>query len=265
MDSLLLITPTLGKRTLEDYLEITSQGGPWQWVLVCPADVLADLAVRLAGKKGLGLTAERKGGMYAAINSAVERSSERWISYINDDDRLERGFNEMRRLHCVADNEHVIAYGRVRMIAEDGRDMYEFPHSRDSRHIEELWAENIMPFTQQGMIFSRRVWDELGGFSEDFRYSGDLDFWVRAKLAGFRFKYYDIVVACWRVRAGQLSADSEAVRQESARALAPVFALGLPLYSRILAKARFRCFNFPNYVMRFMRTGRLRQAEVFLR
>jgi GT2 family glycosyltransferase len=201
--------------------------------------------------------------MYAAINSAMRECPGEWFSYINDDDRLERGFGEMLREHCVPANERVIAYGRVDMIDEAGRRLYGFPSTGRAGDIAALWCEGIMPFTQQGMIAHRSVWDAVGGFDENYRYSGDLDFWVRARQCGFRFKYYNKTVACWRIRRGQLSANKAGVRRETTRALTPVMAHPPSWWRRLSAKARFRLVNIPCYLGRWARLGRLRQSEVF--
>lgn len=262
MKSLALITPTLGLRSAEEYAQILPERVPgWPWCVVCPPQRRVALSAMLGGEAQV--IDERSAGMYGAVNCGVEFTTAEWITYINDDDALEPGFVTMAHRHCVAGNERVIAYGRVAMIDLSSRELYQFPTTGEAADRLALWREGIMPFTQQGMIFSRQVWETLGGFDESYRYSGDLDFWVRAHLAGFTFKFFGLPVAAWRIRTGQLSGHHVAVREETERALAPIREMKLPWWVQKQAKLRFRVRNLPQYFLRGLKLHRLRQAGVF--
>jgi glycosyltransferase involved in cell wall biosynthesis len=242
---------------------VKAASGVSDWALVCPADRLHELSFLVKVPEGVRFYAEERSGMYSAINSGFRNCEGEWLSYINDDDRLEEGFTAMVKSHCVTGNEAKIAYGRVKMINEYGNSLYDYPWTGRVADIVALWSAGIMPFTQQGMVFHRSVWDRLGGFDGSYRYSGDLDFWVRAHLAGYTFKSYDLTVASWRIRPGQLSSNKSAVQAETKRALAPIRALRLPCSSRNIAKLRFRFRNFFQYLQRISKIGRLTQASVF--
>jgi hypothetical protein len=261
IDMLDIYTATLGAKLELLRRDIDALGESTFWHVIHPPG--ASFTGGVAARASL-CCESRSCGLYSALNEVCATSGqERWLSYVNDDDRLLGGFGKMVKLHLAEANENVIAFGRVNMCDEHGASLYEFPFTDRMHDLAPLWAESIMPFTQQGMIFSRLVWETLGGFDERYRYSGDLDFWVRAHLAGFTFKFYDLPVAAWSIRPGQLSGHRAAVQLETERALAPIREMNLSWVERKLAKLRFRLRNSPQYIRRGLKLRRLRQAEVF--
>ena len=55
-------------------------------------------------------------------------------------------------------------------------------------------------------VFRRRVYEAIGGFDEALRTNEDYDFWLRAALAGFRFRRNDRPLGHYRRRDDSLSA-----------------------------------------------------------
>ncbi len=253
-----LVTATLGSgRFAQDLMatippatkwSVVSRGGPPVWL---PPDAIfiEEGAVSL--------------GLYGALNLGLSQGYWDWFSYVNDDDRLGADFARLAAVHCRPENRRVIAFGRVSMIDEAGRSLYDFPTTDRLGDLAALLSEGIMPFTQQGMIASRDVWETLGGFDARYRLAGDLDFWVRAWQAGFEFRFYDLRVGDWRLRAGQQSADGQRMWAEQERCLAAIREKAPPRRARFVAKWRFRLRNTPNYLARFWRLRRLRQSTVF--
>lgn len=202
--------------------------------------------------------------MYAALNAGLASAGPwEWFSYINDDDLLGADMAKLIRLHCRPGNENVIAYGRVAMLAEDGRELYQFPTTARTQDLAALLPQGIMPFTQQGMVAHRRVWERLGGFDASYKLAGDLDFWVRAWQAGFTFRYYRLPAGAWRLRPGQLSSRSEAMWAEQNRCLEQVRKQRQAWGRMAWAKWRFRLENSGGYLLRFWHLRRLRQSAVF--
>ena len=260
--SFLLVTPTRGNAPYGRFLTYTIPRGI-EWRVVSPA---ADLDWVQGGAVSANFITEPPGGlgMYAALNAGLAAMGDaQWFSYINDDDRLGKDMAELIRQHCRPGNENVIAYGRVSMISENGRHLYDFPTTDRVQDLGALLPQGIMPFTQQGMIAHRSVWERLGGFDVSYRLAGDLDFWVRAWRAGFKFRFYDLRVGEWRLRPGQLSGRTEEMWREQARCLEPLLKDPPSRLRRALAKGRFRLTNTPNYFRRYWRLRRMRQSEVF--
>ena len=55
-------------------------------------------------------------------------------------------------------------------------------------------------------IFRRRVYETIGGFDEKFRTNEDYDYWLRAAVAGFRFRRNDRPLCHYRRRDDSVSA-----------------------------------------------------------
>jgi len=55
-------------------------------------------------------------------------------------------------------------------------------------------------------VFRRRVYEVIGGFDESMRTNEDYDFWIRAAIAGFRFRRNDEPLGRYRRRDDSLSA-----------------------------------------------------------
>ncbi len=260
--SLRLVTPTKGEAPYGRDLVATLPTGV-EWIVVS-AERSQNWAAGSASAARVIVESPTGGGMYAALNQGLSApGSWDWFSYINDDDRLGADFPRLAASHCRPENRRVIAFGRVGMIDEAGRPLYDFPTTDRLGDLAALLAEGIMPFTQQGMIASRDVWETLGGFDARYRLAGDLDFWVRAWQAGFEFRFYDLRVGDWRLRAGQQSADGQRMWAEQERCLAAIREKAPPRRARFVAKWRFRLRNTPNYLARFWRLRRLRQSTVF--
>lgn len=260
--SFLLVTPTLGAAPYGRFLTESIPFGI-EWRVVSP---FSELDWLKGGSVPANCVPEPAGGlgMYGALNAGLTSSLNwKWFSYINDDDLLGREFAELIRRHCIPGNEKVIAYGRVSMIAENGGYLFDFPTSKRVQDFGALLPQGIMPFTQQGMVAHRSVWERLGGFDVSYRLAGDLDFWVRAWRAGFQFRYYGLRVGAWRLRKGQLSSNTETMWAEQKRCLAKIQSSQTTALDRLVAKYRFRLANSGSYAKRIWLCRRIRQASIF--
>jgi glycosyltransferase involved in cell wall biosynthesis len=143
-----------------------------------------------------------KGNMYAAINEGMRHAKAEWLTYINGDDLLyaDAIFEILRD---VADETDLI-YGNIDYI--DEADRFLFPWRSPSIK----WIRDFMafysPLPQQGTLFRRSVYEAINGFDENFRYSADYDFWVRALGSGCSVqKYTARSIAGFRLLTEQLS------------------------------------------------------------
>jgi hypothetical protein len=190
-DRLLVVTPTLGESL---YLDRTVAGilalpVPVQHVLVCLAPAVSRLQGRFPHATVLA-DAGKAAGLYGAINVALEGMGDDWdwFTYINDDDELGPEFGRMARRHFAARQPEPVVYGEVRIIDENGGTISFLTLERNLSRIPALLRAGISPLSQQGMLFSREVVRELGGFNTKYRICADLDFWARAHAAGHHFR-----------------------------------------------------------------------------
>ena len=261
---LLMITPTLGQSpwiadTMSDVERLRL---PLQHILVTSPELVGPLSVRwpnsvvVAEPVGLG-------GVYGAINiGAAAVADWRWITWINDDDRLLPGFGELWRRAQEESASVDVWYGDVGYIDSHGRDLSTMPACRHAGDVPALLAAGMAPFTQHGALIGCDLWNRLGGLNASLRIAGDFDFWVRAAAGGARFRYVPRKVAAFRVRSGQLSGDVAAAQAEVETVLRRRD-LAVGDLRRWLAVLRFRTRNFPRVFGRVRRTGRLRSRGMF--
>jgi glycosyltransferase involved in cell wall biosynthesis len=261
-ESLLIVTPTLGNSPFlaATIASVRSQRHRLKHVLVCPPGEATRLRERYPD---LMVVCERpNGGLYGAINDALHAAGPwDWFSYINDDDLLLPSFSDMFSDHLEAGVED-IAYGNVRYIDEASNSLGVIPVATRDRHFISLFRQGITPLTQQGTIVPRLLYDRLG-LRADFRLCADHDLWVRAAIAGARFRHYRHEVAAYRLTRGQLSRDQVAMKAELHRinqVLPP--ATGLGLGDRFV-RFSFRVRNWRRYWDRIRATGLVTASHMF--
>lgn len=261
---LAIVTPTLGRslwlpETVGGVRAVVA-GIPHSLVFVAPHDRISALAEQWPGYTVLP---ETSGGVYGAINAgAAAVDGWRWLTWINDDDRLLPGFVALWRRAQEAPEAADVWYGEVEYIDEVGTQIARMPVCRRPSDVPALLARGVAPFTQQGTLISAELWRQLGGIDASLRIAGDFDFWVRAAAAGARFAYVPELVASFRVRPGQLSGDVDAARREVAVVLARD-ALRVRRRARWIAIVRFRFANLWRIARRLCRAGRLASRGLF--
>ncbi len=201
--------------------------------------------------KGRGVRVEHCGpGMYAALNHGFRSLRSEWFTWINADDLLYAD-----RLVCrvQSGSNADVLYGPVDFIDLAGR----FVHSWTSgspADLLPLYRAGYSPLLQQGTLFRRRVFEELGGFDDTYRFVGDADFWWRAIESGMDFcRCTHPPVAAFRLHGGQLSQRHVVrMRAEHDQMVAAHGGRRRSLRSW-LALCRFRGRNLPSYLVRFLR------------
>jgi glycosyltransferase involved in cell wall biosynthesis len=262
---LLVITPTLGMSPFlqETRASVAALTMPHRHLLVCPREKMDELRGRFPMCE-IVEDAGREGGLYGALNAGIRRAAGdwEWFTFINDDDRLGPGFPRYAAAHIRDGNVDVVGYGDVRMLDESGQNLGLMSVERAASRFVPLLDGGISPVSQQGMIFSRRLVEELGGYHAQWRLCGDQDFWVRALRAGFRFRYYPQEVGAFRIRQGQLSSDGARVREEMDAITRKHFPKRTPWLERTHVRWRFRARNGFRIASRLLRPGGKRNAEL---
>ena len=193
-----------------------------------------------------------KGNMYAAINHGLRAGNFSWCTYINSDDILyPKGFASFikKAQKSVSD----VAYGNIDYIDGDGRFLHGWSSSPPS-DLGALFDGGMMPIPQQGTIFSRDIYERLGGFNERFKYSADYDFFLRAYLSNAKFeKVNGHPIAAFRIHQGQISQKrSVDMRKEYLESYSQI-TKATTLVRRKFAIFCVRTRNIPNYIIRIIR------------
>lgn len=256
--TLLIVTPTLGESAFleETMASVAALGLPVTHVLSTPLARVAALQERYPSATVVP-DAGRSGGIYGALNAALAAAPAgwNWFTYINDDDKLLPGFAGVVRRHLASPDPEPVIYGNVEQIDETGRHIGMVTVERNPRWIPALLQEGISPVMQQGMLFRRDWVSRLGGFDLRYRLCADLDFWLRARATGAKFRYYPVRVAQFRLRNGQLSADTDCTILEQDTIVRRHFPEQLPAWRRHVACWRYRLHNLPRYLHRIRHHG----------
>jgi glycosyltransferase involved in cell wall biosynthesis len=206
----------------------------------------------------------RTGGIYGALNAgiAAAESNWEWFTYINDDDVLRPEFSVMHAAETAAETRADVAYGDVELIDEGGAPISRITIERSPEWIPALLQDHISPLMQQGMLFRRATVERLRRFDTRYRLCADLDFWLRAYVAGARFRSHAMRVAQFRLRRGQLSGNTSITAFEQAEIVERHLPREIPPAVRRVARWRYRWCNLPRYLARIRNRGLQSSYEV---
>ncbi|HZP60254.1 MAG TPA: glycosyltransferase [Opitutaceae bacterium] len=257
-DRILVVTPTLGESEFlqRTVASVEAQPVPLTHVICAPEKKRQALQNRFPRARVVP-DAGKAGGIYGALNSALASAGAdwEWFTYINDDDALLPGFGEVFRQHLAAGAADGVIYGDVELTDEHDRTIGLITVERNPAWIPALLQQGISPLMQQGTLFHREIVQRLKGFDTRYRLCADLDFWLRAHVAGAAFRYYPRRVAQFRVRSGQLSGNTSLTEQEQQEIVGRHLAFPIsPLHKRV-ARWRYRACNLPRYLRRARSRG----------
>ena len=201
---------------------------------------------------------ENTKGVYDALRQGFDRLIQRGmthLSWINADDLLEDGFGDVMRISRRFPKE--IVSGRVQWIGEKGQSFGQVPQWRYRWGMRELFARNIPPFTQQGMIFPKDAWISLAGFDSGYELIADSVFWDKALKSGFEVRFSPALSASYRIRKGQLSGNQAKANKEFADWLRGKTDRHDNGGYTALITLLFRLKNSPIYLKRFLRKQKM--------
>lgn len=209
-----------------------------------------DGTLEIAARAGVEVLENLPLGMYAAINAAIARLNTPWVTYINGDDLLRcRGVLRLMARQADAD----VLYGPVDFVTADGSFIHCW-HSAAPGSLLSLFHAGVSPLLQQGTLFRRKVFDELGGFDPKWRYVADADFWWRALGRGMRFvRIAYPPVAAFRMHRRQQTQMHAAEMRKEHLAMVRSHGMGCDMPTRYARVLRYRATNFRSYLERCLR------------
>jgi FkbM family methyltransferase len=137
------------------------------------------------------LIAEPDRGQSDGICKGFARSTGDILTWLNSDDL----YPDEGVLAQVADefekNPDVdVIYGKVNFVDEDGKFLRKgYVNPNESSLLETFQYQ--VGIVQPGLFMRRRVFEALGGPSDQYEYCMDYEYWVRIASAGYKWKYLD--------------------------------------------------------------------------
>lgn len=135
------------------------------------------------------------GGQTAAIVAGFRRGKAELLTWLNSDDILLPG--ALHR-HAEAFQRHPSAdafYGDHIEIDASGRTIEEFKHPPYFNRL--AWLTSPY-FAQPGTLFTRRIWEQVGGVDVNMQCAFDRDLWYRFMAADAKFIHVEGFVAGFR-------------------------------------------------------------------
>jgi glycosyltransferase involved in cell wall biosynthesis len=145
-------------------------------------------------------------GLAAARNAALRHARAPLLALLDSDDLWRPRFLESQIAILDASPGVDIVTGNALTLGsiEDGQPARPWPDPRPSPNLFTILSDEFSVFIMS--VFSRRVYDTIGGFDEMLRTNEDFDFWLRAAIAGFKFARNDEPLGFYRRRDDSLSA-----------------------------------------------------------
>lgn len=201
------------------------------------------------------------GNLYRAVNIGLEAGKAEWITYINSDDLLYSS-TLVERIKSNSTNVDIL-YGTVDFIDYEGRFLRSW-HPAGESSLLPLYKAGFSAMLQQGTLIKRSLFEALGGFSADFQYVSDADFWFRSLEAGAEFRYSGPrSVGAFRLHGTQIT--QLKMKEMHAEHWRMVQAHGGPVSGRRawqhLWRWRFR--NVGSYLERWHRAHRIGASKIF--
>lgn len=125
-------------------------------------------------------------GIYDALNKGILLATGEWVGIIHSDDWYESDALEKLFLTEEVANYDLL-YGLVKVIASDKQ-----IHSIEQKMFTSLPTD---PMQHQGIFVKRRLHDEIGLYSTDYKIAADYDFLLKCFLAGKSAKFIFCIVA----------------------------------------------------------------------
>jgi len=149
---------------------------------------------------------QNNGGISSARNRALRDASGSLVAILDGDDVWLPAYLERQLAILASDPACDIVTGNAWFLgsALDGQPARPSPDDRPDPTLARMLEDETAVFIMS--VFRRRVYEVIGGFDESLRTNEDYDFWIRAAIAGFRFRRNDEPLGRYRRRDDSLSA-----------------------------------------------------------
>ncbi len=144
------------------------------------------------------LISEKDRGIFHAMNKALALSTGDIIYFLNADDYFYKSNVLTECAKVFNQNPAVgIIYSKICLINDPVRLLPYQPYNKEYRHHYEpyLWAP-----AHQGVFARKGVFNQLGGFNEDYTLLGDYDWFLRAWHNKVKMQFWDNLTAYYNAQ-----------------------------------------------------------------
>lgn len=169
-----------------------------------------DGTVELLQELGVNYVSEPDNGIYQAFNKGMRLSTGKYTTFLNSDDFYTRSDTVSLSVAALEQNKADFSYADFDAVSLSGEKTVLI-----SPHWERCFT--AQPIGHQTMFSTKQMLEELNGFDESFRITGDFDLITRALLRGYRpVEVKESIVA---FRLGGASSPSERLKAENVRVI----------------------------------------------
>ncbi|MEL7090197.1 MAG: glycosyltransferase [Pseudomonadota bacterium] len=188
-----VITPSFNQaQFLPDNLRTVSgqTGVVLEHIIVDPGSTDGSTDIARAADHAI-LINEPDRGQSHGITKGFERATGDVLCWLNSDDMFPTSDTLSKVAAAFARNPDAdIVYGGVDFVGEDGAFLRKGFVNKASDTLLASFHEQV-GIVQPGVFWRRKVFDTLGGPSEDYNYCMDYEYWVRMADAGFKWVHVD--------------------------------------------------------------------------
>ena len=125
-------------------------------------------------------SSEPDSGMYDGINKGLRKSKGQILAYLNSDDLYLPWTLQVVAEYFSRNSQTDLLYGDV-VYLDEARRTFELTFCPQ---FNLNWAISVGGLYQPTVFWSRRIYDELGGFDETLKCVGDYEYWLRIATHG---------------------------------------------------------------------------------
>lgn len=165
------------------------------WEVLNRLRLTAPVLVRLFDTHGIGRS--------RALNLAVSHAQHNWLANIDADDKWlpEKLEQQAFAISLFSKAELIVTSSQTVYGEGEGEVDVQGAFSVTPMHRESFYIRN--PINHSSVLFSRRLFDQLGGYDEALVRQVDIDLWIRALRKGHIFYRVNLPLTIKRLHDGQ--------------------------------------------------------------
>jgi glycosyltransferase involved in cell wall biosynthesis len=212
---------------------------------------------------GVVVVHQPNGGLAAARNAGILAASGEVITLCDADDHLLPRHVERHVESLLSSGGKTWVASPVWLLSDEGVKRPRLPfymgRPQGDEQLDAFLAGNFVPIFAS---FTRAMYDEVGGFDKEFSCCEDWDFWLRSAMAGWRVVLGDEPTGLYRLSAGSLSSNVDAMVRGHRAVLTKALSSGYEWTLEQRTALEDRIASGPNFTVVQRARAALRRLEL---